>query len=404
MLQAALKPGTAHRRSVFEVFARRLPEGRRYGVVAGTGRLLEGLAHFRFGTERARLPADRRGGRRHAASGWPDFRFSGRHLRLRRGRGATSRAPPCCMVEASFAEACVLETLILSVLNHDSAIASAASRMSPPPAAARASRWAPGAPTRRRRSPPPARPTSPGSLPPPTSGRARGTGCRPSARPPTRSPCCTTPSGRRSQAQVAALGRDTTLLVDTYDVEQGVRTRRGGRRTRARRRPAGLRGPRRAGAPGARSSWTTSAHRHRDHGDLRPRRVRHRRAARGPRGLLWGGNPAGHRLRGADRLHGLQAGDARTTAAPGSTWPRPPPARPRWAGASSPPASSTPPAGPRLNSSASTSHRTPTPTTARYSTRSCWTASCSRGGRGRRGGPGCPAAPGLPFRAARRGA
>ncbi|NUP74781.1 MAG: nicotinate phosphoribosyltransferase, partial [Sinomonas sp.] len=48
MLQASLHSGAAHRRAVFEVFARRLPDGRRYGVVAGTGRLLEGIAGFRF--------------------------------------------------------------------------------------------------------------------------------------------------------------------------------------------------------------------------------------------------------------------------------------------------------------------------------------------------------------------
>ena len=48
MLQASLHSGAAHRRSVFEAFARRLPAGRRYGVVAGTGRLLEELASFRF--------------------------------------------------------------------------------------------------------------------------------------------------------------------------------------------------------------------------------------------------------------------------------------------------------------------------------------------------------------------
>ena len=51
MLQASLRSGAAHRRSVFEVFTRRLSAGRRYGVVAGTGRLLEGLADFRFGAE-----------------------------------------------------------------------------------------------------------------------------------------------------------------------------------------------------------------------------------------------------------------------------------------------------------------------------------------------------------------
>ncbi len=41
MVTAALKDGTADRHSVFEVFARRLPHGRRYGVVAGPARLIE---------------------------------------------------------------------------------------------------------------------------------------------------------------------------------------------------------------------------------------------------------------------------------------------------------------------------------------------------------------------------
>src|ERR1700751_5118494 len=41
MLSAALRDGTAQRQTTFEVFARRLPEGRRYGVVAGAGRFLE---------------------------------------------------------------------------------------------------------------------------------------------------------------------------------------------------------------------------------------------------------------------------------------------------------------------------------------------------------------------------
>src|SRR5215472_7890446 len=49
MVQAALRSGAASRRAVFEVFARHLPHGRRYGVVAGTGRLLDALERFRFG-------------------------------------------------------------------------------------------------------------------------------------------------------------------------------------------------------------------------------------------------------------------------------------------------------------------------------------------------------------------
>src|SRR5437868_4353528 len=51
MLASALRDGSASRRCVFEIFARRLPEGRRYGVVAGTARLLEAIESFRFEEE-----------------------------------------------------------------------------------------------------------------------------------------------------------------------------------------------------------------------------------------------------------------------------------------------------------------------------------------------------------------
>ena len=51
MVQAALHGGTADRQSVFELFPRRLPEGRRYGVVAGVGRMLDAFEQFRFDDE-----------------------------------------------------------------------------------------------------------------------------------------------------------------------------------------------------------------------------------------------------------------------------------------------------------------------------------------------------------------
>ena len=57
MLRAARQAGTADRRCVFELFARRLPEGRRYGVVAGVGRALRALRHFRFDEEAAAIPS-----------------------------------------------------------------------------------------------------------------------------------------------------------------------------------------------------------------------------------------------------------------------------------------------------------------------------------------------------------
>ena len=63
MVSAALKDGTAFRSCVFEVFARRLPPGRRYGVVAGTGLLPEvikdTIARVHAGAREAgRAPSD----------------------------------------------------------------------------------------------------------------------------------------------------------------------------------------------------------------------------------------------------------------------------------------------------------------------------------------------------------
>jgi nicotinate phosphoribosyltransferase len=128
MLRAALRSGTAHRRTVFEVFARHLPNGRRYGVVAGTGRLLDALEQFRFGDDELAF-LERAG----IADGptldfLRGYRFSGSIWGYGEG-DCYFPGSPILVVEGSFAEAVVLETLALSVLNHDCAIASAASRM-----------------------------------------------------------------------------------------------------------------------------------------------------------------------------------------------------------------------------------------------------------------------------------
>src|SRR5262245_61286900 len=48
MLEAALQDATAERHCVCGVFARRLRCGRRYGVVAGTGRRLGAVRDFTF--------------------------------------------------------------------------------------------------------------------------------------------------------------------------------------------------------------------------------------------------------------------------------------------------------------------------------------------------------------------
>lgn len=128
MVEAALKSGTAHRDSVFEVFARRLPEGRRYGVVAGTGRFLELLADFRFGDAELRWLRESRVVDTATADWLADYRFSGDIWGYAEGE-VYLPGSPLLVIESTFAEAVLLETLALSVFNYDSAVAGAAARM-----------------------------------------------------------------------------------------------------------------------------------------------------------------------------------------------------------------------------------------------------------------------------------
>ena len=128
MIQAALASGHAHRRCVFEAFARRLPDGRRYGVVAGPGRALEALRDFRFGEEEIAFLADQGVVDERTLAWLADYRFTGDIWGYAEGE-IYFPGSPLLVVESSFAEGVVLETLFLSVLNHDSAVASAASRM-----------------------------------------------------------------------------------------------------------------------------------------------------------------------------------------------------------------------------------------------------------------------------------
>lgn len=219
MLEAALRSGAASRRCVFEVFARRLPDGRRYGVLAGTGRLLEAVERFRFGdAELARL----RGVLDEATVAFlADYRFDGDIWAYAEGE-CYFPGSPVLVVEADFAHGVVLETLVLSILNHDSAIAAAASRMTSAAgdrpciemgsrrtheeaavAAARAAYIAGFATTSNLEA-----------------GRRHGV---PTAGTAAHAFTMLHDDEREAfTAQIAALGKGTTLLVDTYDVPAAV--------------------------------------------------------------------------------------------------------------------------------------------------------------------------------------
>ncbi|GAA3686785.1 nicotinate phosphoribosyltransferase [Nonomuraea antimicrobica] len=223
MLQAALRSGAAHRRAVFEVFARHLPGGRRYGVVAGTGRILDELESFRFGDEELTYLRDHQIVDDTTLAFLADYRFSGNIHGYREG-DLYFPASPIMVVEGTFAEAVLLETLSLSILNHDCAIASAASRMTN--AAGRrpliemgSRRTHEGAAVAAARAAYIAGFASTSNL---MAGRMYGV---PTAGTAAHAFTLLHDSERAAfEAQIATLGSETTLLVDTYDVAEAVRT------------------------------------------------------------------------------------------------------------------------------------------------------------------------------------
>ena len=128
MVDAAIGSGTHERECVFEVFARRLPPTRRYGVVAGTGRLLSLIEQFRFADAELAYLGDNQIVRPETIDWLADYRFRGTITGYREG-DLYFPGSPILIVDGTFADAVMLETLTLSVLNYDSAVASAAARM-----------------------------------------------------------------------------------------------------------------------------------------------------------------------------------------------------------------------------------------------------------------------------------
>lgn len=223
MLQAALRSGAAHRRSVFEVFTRRLPSGRRYGVMAGTGRVLDAIEDFRFTTPQLDWLAGQGVVDDDTLRYLADYRFAGDIHGYPEGE-VYFPGSPLLTVEGSFAEAVILETVILSILNHDSAIAAAASRMTASAggrpviemgarraheqaavAAARAAYVAGFAAT--------------------SDLEAGFTHGIPTTGTAAHAFTLVHDSERDAfRAQIASMGKGTTLLVDTFDLREAVRT------------------------------------------------------------------------------------------------------------------------------------------------------------------------------------
>lgn len=223
MLDAALRDGTANRKCVFEVFTRHLPEGRRYGVVAGTGRILDALERFHLNDDDLKFLSDRKIVSPETIEWLRNFKFTGSIKGYREGEMYFPDSP-ILEVEGTFGECTLLETLLLSILNYDSAVAAAASRMSSAAGkrpcmdmgGRRANEWAAVAAARAA-----------------VVGGFQGTANLLAAQLyglkaiGTSAHCFTLVHDSERDAftsQINAMGANTTLLVDTFDIKQAIKT------------------------------------------------------------------------------------------------------------------------------------------------------------------------------------
>ena len=223
MLSSWVASGRVHNRAVFEAFARRLPAGRRYGVLAGLGRLIDLIPRFRFDHDEVAWLEDSGVITAATADYLRDFRFRGDIHAYAEGDLYFAESP-ILTVEGTLGECAVLETLVLSVLNHDTAIASAAARMvtaagGRPLVEMGSRRTHEEAAVAAARAAYVAGFDSTSNL---AAGRRYGV---PTIGTAAHSFTLAHPSETDAfRSQVETHGSGTTLLVDTYDIAEGIRT------------------------------------------------------------------------------------------------------------------------------------------------------------------------------------
>lgn len=222
MISAALKSGVAHKKAVFEAFTRRLPAGRKYFVTAGTERILDAIKNFRFTPQQIEFLRED-GINEETLDYLRDYTFSGDIIGFPEG-SLFFPYSPVLTVKGTFLEGVLLETVILSILNYDCAVASAASRMV---------NAADGIPLQelgaRRAHEIAAVSASRAAFIAGFHGTSNleagmaygipvfGTAAHAFT-------LAHHTEKEAFEAQVAALGTGTTLLVDTYDIAEGIRT------------------------------------------------------------------------------------------------------------------------------------------------------------------------------------
>ena len=132
MLAAYFHHGEAHRKATCELFVRRLPKNRRFLVVAGLERALRYLEELRFTDAQIDVLREIPGLKKAMSPSFVEylrgFRFRGDVWAMPEGTIAFENEP-LLRVEADLGEAQLVETFLLSCINHQTMIASKAARI-----------------------------------------------------------------------------------------------------------------------------------------------------------------------------------------------------------------------------------------------------------------------------------
>ena len=219
MLEGFIKAGVQDRKAVFELFGRKLPNGRNYGVVCGTARAIDSIMQFKFSESDLEYLSEFLSPE--TLDYLAKYAFSGTVIGYQEGDYWFPYSP-LLTIYATLGEATILETLLLSIFNYDSAVASAASHLvskvnGKPLMEFGSRRINEQAAVNASRAAYIAGFTATSNL---EAGRAHkvpvfGTSAHAFT-------LAFQDEKKAFQAQVDTLGAQTTLLVDTYDITEGI--------------------------------------------------------------------------------------------------------------------------------------------------------------------------------------
>src|SRR5699024_7770189 len=128
MVQTYWEDGIHNRKAIFDLYFRKLPFGNGYAVFAGLERIIRYVKNFKFSESDLTYLENELQYKPEFIQFLRDLRFTGTIKSMREGEIVFANEP-LLRVEANLAEAQLLETALLNIVNHQTLIATKASRI-----------------------------------------------------------------------------------------------------------------------------------------------------------------------------------------------------------------------------------------------------------------------------------